>query len=181
MKPNWQQQQEMARRQQELMRKQQEQMRKQQEQIRQNQIKAAWYLEQQRKRNKPLEPPQNIPGLKIDAGGVCGNHAPRTGIVGSAVSSPADWPAGSYQRAQPGSQEDEHTSVLAIAALVAAVIGLVIPFVPIVAVILGLIARFQIDESDGTLSGAGISTAAVVLGVVEIGICGIIVILGIIL
>jgi hypothetical protein len=181
MKPNWQQQQEMARRQQEMlrkqqeqmrqqqemMRKQQEQMRKQQEQIRQNQMKAAWYQEQQQKQGKPSAPAPDKPASKFIIGGASGFRSAPTGTMGSAVS-PTDRVA---YRVQTGPQEKSHTHGLAVAALIAAVIGLVVPIVPIVAVIMGLIARFQIDDSGGSLSGEGISTAAVVLGVIEIGFC----------
>ncbi|MBE0409159.1 MAG: DUF4190 domain-containing protein [Anaerolineales bacterium] len=78
-------------------------------------------------------------------------------------------------------QEQVQTSTLAIVSLVSGILSWVLlPFVgSIVAVITGHMAKREIRESLGKLSGDGMATAGLILGYVQLaltvlGICGVI-------
>lgn len=66
------------------------------------------------------------------------------------------------------------TSGMAIGSLIASIAGFII--VPvlggIVGLILGYIAKKQIRESEGTLAGAGLATAGIIMGWIQVALLG---------
>jgi hypothetical protein len=74
-------------------------------------------------------------------------------------------------------QSPSHTSTLAIVSLVTGIIcWFILPFLgAIVAVVTGHLAKREIKDSQGSLSGDGLATAGLVLGYIHLAlsICGI--------
>ena len=66
------------------------------------------------------------------------------------------------------------TSGMAIGSLIASIAGFII--VPIlggiVGLILGYVAKKQIRESEGTLAGAGLATAGIIMGWIQVALLG---------
>ena len=66
------------------------------------------------------------------------------------------------------------TSGMAIGSLIASIAGFII--VPvlggIVGLILGYMAKKQIRESEGTLAGAGLATAGIIMGWIQVALLG---------
>ncbi len=58
------------------------------------------------------------------------------------------------------------TSNKAVLALILSLFAFCVPILGVVALILGLVAKRDIERSDGTLDGAGLAIAAIVIGVV---------------
>ena len=73
-------------------------------------------------------------------------------------------PGPEEQRAVPGQSKTEG---YATAALIAGIVGLVIPFVGVLAIIFGSSARQRIADSRGALTGEGMATAGLVLGILN--------------
>lgn len=80
----------------------------------------------------------------------------------------ADFPA--VSRAFPRDSRD--TSAAAVAALVLGILGFLVPFgcLPfgMPAILIGVIASHRIDRSTGRLSGQGMATAGIVLGIISV-------------
>jgi Domain of unknown function (DUF4190) len=71
----------------------------------------------------------------------------------------------------PGGHGQPKKSPLAVTALVTGVIGAIpccwsLPIFAVVALVTGVLGRKQIDESQGQLTGRGMATAGVILGIV---------------
>jgi hypothetical protein len=85
----------------------------------------------------------------------------------------------SEEEQQSAAYERPQTSGLAVASLVASILGLiqVLPLVGcVVGIVLGYIARNQIRESGGLIGGEGLATGGIIVGwigvaLVLIGIC----------
>lgn len=66
------------------------------------------------------------------------------------------------------------TSGMAIGSLIASIAGfIIVPLLGgIVGLILGYIAKKQIRESEGTLAGAGLATAGIIMGWIQVVLLG---------
>jgi hypothetical protein len=69
-----------------------------------------------------------------------------------------------------GASGPPHTDGGAIAALVCGLVGLLCFIPAVVAIVLGASARGRIDRSNGQLTGRGMATAGMVLGIVWIAL-----------
>ena len=82
---------------------------------------------------------------------------------------PSGW--GTPGAGPPGYPGVVKTNGLAIAALVVGCLGFAFCFVPsILAIVFGYVSKSQIDQSQGTQTGRGLSIAGIVLGWVGVGI-----------
>ena len=73
--------------------------------------------------------------------------------------------------AQPGPVGGgQQTNPLAIGSLVASLVGLLCGIGSIVGIILGFMARKQIQESGGTQGGEGMATAGIIIGFISLAL-----------
>ncbi|MGQ9681978.1 MAG: DUF4190 domain-containing protein [Anaerolineae bacterium] len=79
-----------------------------------------------------------------------------------------------YPPAPPMYPVAPRTSTLAIVSLIAGLVGWVIGVGPIVAIICGHMAKKEINNSMGQISGSGMATAGLILGYLQLGLglCG---------